>query len=466
MKRGWPRSLQARLAVRLALVYLVATIVILAVLVYRAYDTAASLNDRELSRRAADLAQAVAPNVSNRPTLALPPELAAAYAAAAGKDVYAIRGADGQIIAALPQSFGARVAGWPQPSDDPSYFRLSDLDGRYEAYYGLALALDSAAGPLAVFVARAAGADALVQSLLYEFVIDLAWIVPIVMAVSMVLGAFAIRRGLRPVRRASQLAAAIGPADTSLRLPEADLPGEIAPLVSAVNQALGRLERGFNMQRQFTANAAHELRTPLAIITAALDAMEPNEELTKLKADVARMNRLVQQLLGVARLDAVALDVSAKVDLNTAATSVVANLAPWTIAQGRALAIAPAAEPVTVRGNALAIEDALRNLIENAVAHSPPGEEVVVAVAPPGRVTVADRGPGVAAADRERVFERFRRGKEAAGGGAGLGLAIVREIMGAHGGMVTVGDTPGGGAIFSLLFAEMRQSRPKGSPSR
>jgi signal transduction histidine kinase len=447
------RSLQTRLAVRLALVYLAATAVIVGTLIYRAYDTAASLNDRELSLRASDLGRYVTVDGSGGPRLELPPRLAAAYQAASGADIYAIRGADGRIVAASPENFGSRISDWPSPTDDPTYFRLSGVGDRPERYYGLALAVDSAAGPLSVFVARASGADALVHSLLYEFVVDLAWIVPIVMMVTMAIGILAIRRGLNPVRQASQLASAIGPSATSIRLPDNHLPSEITPLVTAVNRALDRLEQGFAVQRQFTANAAHELRTPLAIVTAALDSMECGDEIAKLKADVARMNRLVHQLLRVARLDAIALDVSATVDLTEIAASVVAAMAPWAIAQHRSLAFAGVDEPVRVNGNALAIEDAIRNLVENAVMHSPTGEEVIVGVSAEGAVRICDRGPGVPAEDRERIFERFWRGKGANSDGAGLGLAIVKEIMTAHGGAISVGDNPGGGAVFTLSLA-------------
>ena len=452
MRAPWSRSLQLRLALRLALVYLVATAVVIGALVYRAYDVADALNDRELNQRASDLARAVVLDNTGAPRLDLSPSLAAAYASSAGADAFAIRTADGRVVAAEPQTFGARVADWPLANDEPSWFRFNGNGPSSGEYYGLSIAEDSAAGPLSISVAQAGGAHAMVESVIDEFAFDIAWIIPVIVVLTLVAGVLAIRSGLAPVTRASQIAAEIGPSTTAVRLPEQDIPTEIAPLVAAMNRALDRLDKGFAVQRAFTANAAHELRTPLAILTAALDSMAPSEEIAKLKDDVARMNRLVEQLLRVARLDAVALDVSGTVDLNEAAESVVAAMAPLAIAMHRPVSLIGADGPVAVKGNRHAIEDALRNLIENALAHSPEETEIVVRVESSGVLGVADQGPGISHDDRERIFERFWRGKNAKAGGAGLGLAIVIAIMKAHGGNVTVTDNPGAGAVFSLVF--------------
>ena len=451
--RGRVRSLQARLAVRLAFVYVAAIAVVVGVLVYRAYETADSLNDRELSLRADDLGRSVVIDGSGALRLHMPAKLAAQYAAGLDRDIFAIRTPDGHLIAASPPSFGERVALWPAASDDPSYFRLTDLGASVGNYYGLSLAVDSAAGPLFVSVAHAAETDALVHSLLREFVLDMSWVIPVLVATTLGIGVLAIRSGLRPLREVSRIAASIDPNAIAVRLPEEGIPSEITPLVGAMNSALDRLEHGFAVQRMFTANAAHELRTPLAIVAAALDAMEGNGELAKLKSDVARMNRLVEQLLRVARLDTIALDVSGLVDLNAVASASVAAMAPWAVGQGRSIAFVGAGEPVNIRGNVAAIEDAIRNLLENAVTYSPHGQEVTVTVGADASVRVADRGPGIRPEDQSHIFERFWRGRGTRGQGAGLGLAIVKEIMRAHHGTITASNGDGGGALFTMQFS-------------
>jgi signal transduction histidine kinase len=319
-------------------------------------------------------------------------------------------------------------------------------------YSGINVQLDSAAGPLSVLVAQVSGGDQLVHSILREFVFDVAWYVPLFVAVALLLAAYTVRRSLQPLRTASAKASAIGPGSISIRLPEADVPNEALPLVIAVNRGLDRLEQGFTIQRRFTANAAHELRTPLTIITARLDSLEGNGEVSALREEVARMNRLVEQLLCVARLDSVALDVSSPVDLRQVAEEVVGSMAHLALATGRTIALTGTEQPVVITGNAAAIADALRNLVENALTHTVTGTEVIVEVGGEGALSVLDSGPGIPVDERPRIFDRFWRGKGVRTDGAGLGLAIVTEIVRVHGASIAVSDRVPCGARFDLRF--------------
>jgi len=405
------KSLQLRLTVELGLLFFVASCLAVGGLIYSASLTAGSLADRELGLRAEDLARYVSQDEQQKPRVELPPPLKQAYSEAAHQSLFAIRDKDGQLIEASTPEIGALTARWPQADTEPSYFRLSKFGPLERDYSGVSIRLDGAAGPLSVLVAEVSGGNQLVHSILREFVFDIAWYVPPFVALALLLATLSVRRSLLPLRAASAQASAIGPGSIALRLPEADVPTEALPLVVAVNHALDRLEQGFVIQRRFTANAAHELRTPLTIITARLDTLEGNGQLSALREEVARMNRLVEQLLCVARLDSLALDVSSPVDLHQLAEEVVGSIAHLALSACRTIALTGADYPVLVIGNPGAIADALRNLIENALAHTPPESEVVVEVGPEGTISVQDSGPGIPAEDRPHIFERFWRGK-------------------------------------------------------
>jgi hypothetical protein len=149
------------------------------------------LNDRELGLRAEDLARAIVADGAGQPRLDLPPKLAAAYAAAPEDDLFVIRDTNGRVIAASPAEFGERVSKWPPATDEPSYFRLSGAgseDFGSETYYGLSIALQTAAGPMWISVARTEGSNALIRSLLREFVLHAIWVSPLLMLATLAIG--------------------------------------------------------------------------------------------------------------------------------------------------------------------------------------------------------------------------------------------------------------------------------------
>lgn len=456
MKKLSITSLELRLAGLLGGVFFATTVVAVLILFLETNSAVRSLSNQNLLDRARLLGQSVTADGEFVP----PAGLDGFYSGTDQSTVYAIRKDDGTVLAASNADIRAWAAVQAMPSNEPGIFRLENFGPANREYYGLSILLESATGPLAVTVASAGDDDALLHAMMEEFVEDVAWVIPVFIIVTLLVGIFAIRSGLRPVREIAGQAAAIEPDTMSLRLEEKNLPEEILPLVIAINKALDRLEEGFDQQRRFTANAAHELRTPLTIITGALEMLPGNGELEKIKTDVARMNRLIDQLLRAARLDAVRLDVSETLDLNATAGKVIEYLAPLAIAQNRTIALECADNPVWINGNQFAIEDAIRNLLENAIAHTPVNTEVVVDVSADGKVRVIDQGEGVDTMAIEQLFERFWRSKRSPGTGAGLGLSIVNEIMKAHQGSVEVSNQAGGGACFTLNFSRcLRESR-------
>jgi two-component system sensor histidine kinase QseC len=254
---------------------------------------------------------------------------------------------------------------------------------------------------------------------------------------------------LRPLARASQQARAVGPLDPSARISREGLPAEITPLVDAVNGALDRMADAVDAERRFTENAAHELRTPLAVLGVRLQRARQTAEAgaavmdwAAVEGDLARMNRLVGQLLDLARKEharragvAGGLPVVNMARIAREAASVVLPLAE---ARGRALTV-DVPDRLLVRGQHDELREALCGLLENAVLHGQGtiGVHGRLAGAPPEAVlTVSDAGPGIPESLRETVFERFRKGSHSQG--TGLGLAIVREVARLHGGQVVV----------------------------
>jgi signal transduction histidine kinase len=264
------------------------------------------------------------------------------------------------------------------------------------------------------------------------------------------------RRALRPLIKASAMARQINPRRTDVRLSEEAIPKEILPLVHAVNQALDRLEAGFRAQREFTADAAHELRTPLTILRGHIDTLAERGVVKPLHRDIEGMARIVNQLLEIAELETFAVDPQERADLREIAAEVAEYAAPLALAQGKNIALTGTDAAVWIHGDAEMLARAIRNLVENAINHSPAAATVEIVVEESGGVRVLDEGPGIKDDERELIFRRFWRRDRRRAGSAGLGLSIVQRIVEAHGATVSVENRPGGGAIFALRFARAR----------
>ncbi|MEV5886784.1 HAMP domain-containing sensor histidine kinase [Streptomyces sp. NPDC052020] len=262
-------------------------------------------------------------------------------------------------------------------------------------------------------------------------------------------------RALRPVegiRR--EMAAITASADLARRVPVPDTHDEIARLANTTNETLAALETSVERQRRFVADASHELRSPIASLRTQLEVGAAHPELLDLGGaveDTVRLQRLAADLLLLARLDAGERPAEGRADLAALAREEAA---------GRAGVTVRAEEAVVVAGSRGQLGRVLANLLDNAQRHA--RSVVEVSVRREGAwavVGVADDGEGVPVAERERIFERFVRldaARSRDDGGAGLGLAIARDVAVRHGGTLTVRDAPAGGALFELRLPESR----------
>lgn len=301
-----------------------------------------------------------------------------------------------------------------------------------------------------------ANRDVLIDDIVADFYKNVGWITLPILLVLLIADIAIFRRALRPLRQASEIARDIGPARTDLRLPTEEIPGEVRPLVSAVNQALDRLEEGFRIQRDFTADAAHELRTPLSILRTRLDILEDQRVGQALRQDVEGMAHIISQLLEIAELDAFVVDPFEKADLRSVTTEVAEFVAPLALAQNKDVALLGAAESVWVKGNPEMLSRAIRNLAENAINHTAPGTTVEFVVEENGTVSILDHGPGIAEDERNLIFQRFWRRDRGKAGSTGLGLSIVQRIAELHSATIMVENRRPTGARFSLKFIPLR----------
>jgi signal transduction histidine kinase len=440
-------SIKGRLIAMHVIALVAAAVVLPLALYWRVDTTARDLHERALREQAGQIAQYLRRGTDGKWTLDLPENLRHLYSISYDRYGFAVLTGSGQV---LFSSRGPDEPLFPEPSlvDRPTY---GERDVGRSRFFDASVPVTVDAETLWVQISQdQAHRDVLIDDIVAEFLPHVAWvIVPILLAL-LGIDLLIFRKALHPLEEASALAQNIGPTRTDLRLPEARMPREVLPLVRAVNEALHRLERGFALQQEFVADAAHELRTPLAILRAEVEALADRQAARELLSDIAGMTRIVNQLIETAEFDRLTIRPGDVADIAAVCTDVAAFMAPVAVAHDRNIAVSGASAPVFVQGNAGALFQAVRNLVENAVAHTAPGTTVEIAANRDGSIVVSDAGPGIPAEQRELIFQRFWRGDRRRADSAGLGLAIVARIVNAHGGGIMVSNAPMRGAVFSI----------------
>jgi len=268
---------------------------------------------------------------------------------------------------------------------------------------------------------------------------------------------FVVRRAMTGLAQVAAQAERIDIDQRGVQLPLDKVPIEITPLVKAINAALDRLDKGYERHRRFLADAAHELRTPIAILSTRVASLEPGPEKTYLLEDATRLSVMAGQLLDLQRLDQQA-DTFAAIDLVAVARQVVLDLAPLAFAAGYEMSFEHEDETTVMNGDQTSIERALTNLVQNAIDHGRRRGTILVRVTAAGLIEVCDDGDGIPPDEREQILEPFRR-LHPGGRGAGLGLDLVQNIMRLHGGRIEVDQAPSGGACMRMVFPKVQPSR-------
>jgi len=277
------------------------------------------------------------------------------------------------------------------------------------------------------------------------------------------LGAWLIvGRSLAPLSHLSRLIASRD-IDQLKPISTLKVPNEIQPIVRALNELLTRLDEAMELQRQFTADAAHELRTPLAAVKIQADLLnraqspaDRNDAIKKLSEGIERSINMASQLLSASLASTVKSTLDFKtLSLDLIVESCISTFAPIAAQKHANITFAPR-ERCTISADEEGIRVLVNNLLDNAIRHTPGGGNINVSLCMQDKkpvLKIADTGPGIAEAEKSKIFQRFYRVPGTSFSGAGLGLAIVKDIANNHGAVVTVTNGPGNrGAMFSIIF--------------
>ena len=442
MSRPRAFSLKYRLLISLFVVSAIG-IAFAAIFAYReVYNTDEAIAERTMQGQANELLESISVDeATGAVSVNLPPEWTDAYGQADGKFSYTFYGADGRAIAMSSNISKPLPLSILAPGEDfgPLEFHGPDAQMTMTAL---------APGGRRLVVARnQVESEALAESMLEESVEPMLLLVPsglVALATIWLVGSWS----LRPLERASREAADVGPANPNARVTTEGLPAELLPLVGAVNGALDRLSRAYEAERRLTADAAHELRTPLAVLDLRLQRAQLTGEVdwSIVRRDFQHLNRVVAQLLDLGRMESAtrAQPEPQPVNLPRIVREATAMVLPLADEAERDIEIeVEQGTALSIRGYAADLRNMVRNLLDNALYHG--RGKITVAIrraAPRGDnhpivLQVRDEGSGVPEELRETVFDRFRKGK-ASSAGSGLGLAIVQHVAHTHGGYARV----------------------------
>jgi two-component system sensor histidine kinase QseC len=269
---------------------------------------------------------------------------------------------------------------------------------------------------------------------------------------------YTVHRMLRRLTRVCDAASRIAPRDLTARLDTTGIPSEVAPLIESFNSTLERLELGYRVQKEFLATAAHELKTPLALMRGQVE-LDGSPGAAALLKDIDHMARQVHQLLHLAEVSEVQNYSVEMLDVMKIAAAAVDQLARLSQAREVTVGMEGPGRRVMLSADPGALTVLIRNLVENAVHHSTPGAIVRVRVDELG-IRVRDHGRGIDPADMPMLFKRFWRGAHRRDEGAGLGLSICGEIAQFHNWALMARNAESG-AEFTLLFDPQAQPRPR-----
>jgi len=382
--------------------------------------------------------------------LVLPNDASWIYQALASDLKYRLLDAHGRVILTSDSSTAALAPAGVAFDPNSSLFELRSGDQRLHVitvpiihgdttYY-----LQAASSDRIATLARTVGSHLFKRDTLQLAVISI-----IVFSIAVF---FTLRRVLKPLRQASDAAARIEPRNLSARILIRRVPLEFSPVIDAFNLALDRLENGYRVQQAFLESTAHELKTPLALLRAQIE-MEGSGDRAALLDDIDQIARQVHQLLNLAEVSEDRNYVFESTDVASVTEDVVEYLRR--LAERRTVYLdlcCASSSGISVQADPAALHMLLKNVIENAIDHSPPGGVVAVLVEA-DQITIRDEGPGIAPADLPHLFTRFWRGSTRRDQGAGLGLAICKEIATAHRWYLSARNT-GLGAEFVLKFGD------------